>query len=208
MDKYLDSYGKIRRIEKLYNKGIKLNEINNKILEKLNEIFEEPYTIFKDKFNAKPPGGEGFFAHYDGVFTFKDKKNQKRIGWYEYGIYFVNVLVALDPCNKENGTIEISNIHKGSFDDLILKTKNNGTPELLDKIEKKLTFHSIKMNIGDLVFFSNQCPHRSAKNLSKKSRRTLYYTYTPKKFGSFYQEYFNDKKNSKNNKDKSLSNKE
>ena len=29
--------------------------------------------IFKDKFNLKPPGGEGFYAHYDGIFKWLDK---------------------------------------------------------------------------------------------------------------------------------------
>jgi hypothetical protein len=60
IDKYFDENGTIRRIERLYNKGVKLNEVNNKIINQLNNIFGEPYVIFKDKFNAKPPGGRGF----------------------------------------------------------------------------------------------------------------------------------------------------
>ena len=39
------------------------------------DIFQEKMTIFKDKFNSKPPGGEGFYAHYDGIFLWKNKKN-------------------------------------------------------------------------------------------------------------------------------------
>jgi hypothetical protein len=67
VDKYFDKNNEIRRIERLFNKGKELNFVNQKILEILKNIFEEDYNIFKDKFNAKPPGGEGFFAHYDGV---------------------------------------------------------------------------------------------------------------------------------------------
>lgn len=205
VDKYLDKNGKIRRIEKLFNKGNELTFINNQVLKILRNVFEEDYTIFKDKFNAKPPGGEGFFAHYDGVFMFTDKNNVKKKGWYEYSDIFVNVLIAIDPCNKENGTIEIAKIHKDNFENLLLNTKNNGTPDLLDEIEKKLTFETIELNIGDLVVFSNQCPHRSKKNYSNTQRRTLYYTYTQARLGSFYKKYFNDKKNSQNTTSKSLS---
>jgi ectoine hydroxylase-related dioxygenase (phytanoyl-CoA dioxygenase family) len=204
VDKYFDKNNEIRRIERLFNKGKELNFVNQKILEILKNIFEEDYNIFKDKFNAKPPGGEGFFAHYDGVFIFVDKNNNKKNGWYEYSDYFINVLLALDPCNKKNGTIEISKIHNDKFENLLLNTKNNGTPDLLDEIENKLIFEPIELNIGDLVIFSNQCPHRSKKNFSNSSRRTLYYTYTPARIGSFYEKYFDDKKNSKNKTSKSL----
>ena len=105
VDKYLDKNGKIRRIEKLFNKGNELTFINNQVLKILRNVFEEDYTIFKDKFNAKPPGGEGFFAHYDGVFMFTDKNNVKKKGWYEYSDTFLNVLISIYPCNKVNCTI-------------------------------------------------------------------------------------------------------
>jgi len=204
-DKYFDKNGEIRRIEKIFNKGKKLNLLNKEIIKILKNLFNEDYIIFKDKFNAKPPGGEGFFAHYDGVFIFKDEKNFYKKGWYEYSDHFINVLVALDMCDKKNGTIEISKIHKDNFNNLLKNTKNNGTPDLLDEIEKKLTFEPIVLNAGDIVVFSNQCPHRSKKNYSNSSRGTLYYTYTLAKFGSFYEKYFEDKKNSQNKTSKSLS---
>ena len=34
--------------------------------------------IFKDKFNAKPPGGDGFYAHFDGIFNFVNQNNEKK----------------------------------------------------------------------------------------------------------------------------------
>jgi len=205
VDKYFDKNGKIRRIERLFNKGSNLINLNLKISELLKNIFEENFVIFKDKYNAKPPGGEGFFAHYDGVFEFDDVNGVRKKGWYEYSKIFVNVLVALDSCNEQNGTIEISDVHKENFEKLLLNTKQNGSPELLEKIEKKLNFVPINLDIGDIVIFSNQCPHRSNKNNSTSSRRTLYYTYTQEILGSFYNKYFFDKKNSINTQSKSLS---
>ena len=98
--KYFDNSKNLRRIEKLYNKGQYLIKMNEKILSLLKNVFDKDFLIFKDKFNAKPPGGEGFFAHYDGVFEFINSNNEIKKGWYEYGDFFVSALVAIDKCNK------------------------------------------------------------------------------------------------------------
>ena len=161
--KYTDSKGNLRRIEKLYDKGKTLNDLNSKILLILKRVFGEKFVIFKDKFNAKPPGGDGFYAHFDGIFKFTNKKNKQKNGWYEYTDFFVNALVALDECNKRNGSIELSNFHKGSFEDLLKKTKADGTPALNSKTLKKIKFNLINLKEGDMVFFSNRCPHQSKK---------------------------------------------
>ena len=196
--KYFDKDDNLRRIEKLYDKGPQLNNLNDKIIHFLNVTFEKDFLIFKDKFNAKPPGGEGFFAHYDGIFHFIDPDNNKKRGWYEYGDYFINVLIALDKCNKENGSLELAKAHSGNFDELLKNTKNNGTPALTDEMESNTSFNLIDLDIGDIVVFSNTCPHRSKKNETNNNRRVLYYTYSLSKYGSKYQEYFLDKEKSKN----------
>lgn len=202
--KYFDKNNQLRRIEKLFDKGTHLVKLNDEITKILNTIFDKKFLIFKDKYNAKPPGGEGFFAHYDGIFKFIDNNNIEKNGWYEYTDFFTNVLIALDECNKENGTIEIASIHKGSFYELLKNTKENGTPDLLPNIERQNNFQIIELKPGDIVIFSNLCPHRSKKNLSTKERKTLYYTYSLEKDGSLYERYFNDKFNSKNKTSKSL----
>ena len=196
--KYFDNQNNLRRIEKLYDKGLSLKNLNEKISAILKEIFKEDFVIFKDKFNAKPPGGEGFFAHFDGIFNFINDKNEKKNGWYEYGNYFINALVALDNCNEQNGTIELSKFHEGGFEDLLKKTKNNGTPALNKETEDQSFFNYINLNVGDMVVFSNKCPHRSKKNNTNQNRRILYYTYTLSKNGSKYDQYFHDKEKSKN----------
>ena len=76
--KYFDNLNNLRRIEKLYDKGQYLINLNEKISVLLKDVFDKEFLIFKDKFNAKPPGGEGFFAHYDGVFEFIDSNNNKK----------------------------------------------------------------------------------------------------------------------------------
>ena len=196
--KYFDNNKNLRRIEKLFDKGDKLNILNQELIKLLKNIFNESFLIFKDKFNAKPPGGEGFFAHFDGIFHFIDENNIKRNGWYEYGDKFINILVALDPCTKQNGTLELSKSHKGDFKELLKKTKNDGTPALRKEIEDKIDFEIIEMEIGDIVIFSNTCPHRSKKNETDKNRRIIYYTYLASINGSKYESYFKDKEKSKN----------
>ena len=176
--KYYDNFNNLRRIEKLYDKGEQLKNLNDKILKILKKIFNTDFLIFKDKYNAKPPGGEGFFAHYDGIFHFIDQNNNKKKGWYEYGDFFINALVALDQCNKENGALEVAKWHSGNFDQLLDNTKKDGTPALTNEIEANTSFELINLNIGDMVVFSNKCPHRSEKNNSNKNRRILYYTYS------------------------------
>ena len=196
--KYYDNFKILRRIEKLYDKGIQLKLLNEKISSLLKDVFNERFLIFKDKFNAKPPGGEGFYAHYDGIFHFTDPNNEKKKGWYEYGNFFINALVAIDVCNQKNGALELAKSHNGDFNDLIKNTKLNGTPALTQEAEMKISFELINLNIGDMVIFSNTCPHRSKKNETDKSRRILYYTYSLEKNGSKYDKYFTDKENSKN----------
>tara|TARA_Y100000591_G_scaffold330796_2_gene362837 strand:+ start:245 stop:988 length:744 start_codon:yes stop_codon:yes gene_type:complete len=205
-NKYFDNSNNLRRIEKFYNKGPFLIDLNKKISLTLKNIFDKEFVIFKDKFNAKPPGGEGFFAHYDGIFQFINANDEKKNGWYEYGDFFISALLAIDNCNKENGALELAKFHKGNFFELFEKTKKDGTPALSTNIESKTLFNLIDLNEGDVVIFSNTCPHRSQRNDSKSTRRILYYTYSLSKNGSKYDEYFNDKDKSKN-KSKALSEK-
>ena len=196
--RYYDNNNNIRRIEKLYDKGKELNFLNLQITEFLKKIFKKDFLIFKDKFNAKPPGGEGFFAHYDGIFHFIDENDVNRRGWYEYGDFFINALIALDKSNENNGTLELAKAHSGNFDELLINTKMDGTPALKKEIEKNKLFELINLDVGDMIIFSNTCPHRSKKNETNKQRRILYYTYTLSENGSKYQKYFTDKEKSKN----------
>ena len=91
-----------------------------------------------------------------------------------------------------------------AFDELIKLTRQNGTPDLNEEFEKTIDFEPIILNPGDIVLFLNTCPHKSSKNKSKLDRRTLYFTYTKGEV-SHYNDYFNDKLNSKNETSKALS---
>jgi ectoine hydroxylase-related dioxygenase (phytanoyl-CoA dioxygenase family) len=195
--------GQIRRLERFYNKTHYLNLLNKKNEKILELIFGEKFNIFKDKFNLKPPGGEGFNAHYDGIFYFKiNKRNYP--GWYTYASSFINILIPFDNSNKKNGTIKIAKEDKKKFAELLKNTKKNGTPELKTAYEKRLKFRYLNLSVGDICIFSNRCAHKSDSNKTKYNRRILYYTYNKKSEGNFYKKYFFDKKKSQS-KFKSLS---
>jgi len=202
---YKDRLQSLRRIEQINDKGPNLLSVNKLILKYLSEIFLEDFYFFKDKYNAKPPKGEGFFAHYDGIFYWPDEKRVTRDGWYFYAKTFVNVLACIDPMTPENGPLEVSAAHKGNFKDLLKNTKNDGTPDLRQSVEDNCSFEKIICDSGDLLFFSNCCPHRSSKNRSKNDRRTIYYTYNPQREGNYYSQYFVNKSKSRNPTIKSLS---
>lgn len=193
VDKYFDRDNKLRRIERLYDKGVILKKINNSLLKFLSSLFKKDFVIFKDKFNAKPVGGEGFEPHYDGIFLFELKDKSKHRGWHKYSNFFVNALVALDECNKESGALEISKADNLDFNQLLKNTKNDGTPKLNVDYATNLNFERIDLQPGDVLFFSNLCPHKSKKNDSNHERRILYYTYAESKNPDIYEQYFKDK---------------
>ena len=202
---YFDRNNKLRRIEQIYDKGDSLLELNKKLLKIMNDFFDDSYIIFKDKYNAKPSGGEGFFAHYDGIFLWEDSDGKVNEGWHIYADDFVNALVAVDPMDNTNGQLEIAKVHDDSFGNLLKNTKQNGTPMLKEQFQETLSFEKINLSPGDVVFFNSKCPHKSSKNNSKKDRRTIYYTFNKVSDGDNYEQYFNDKLTSQNKKSKSLS---
>ena len=142
MIKYYDKKNKIRRIEKVYNKGYHLKHSNDKIILFLKEIFKKKFTIFKDKYNAKPQKAKVFMLIMMASF-FKDKNEKLKKGWYEYSNAFINVLVALDKCNRKNGALELAKKHNGGFNKLIKNTYNDGTPNIISSVEKNVNLNSL-----------------------------------------------------------------
>ncbi len=192
-DKYYDNTGLIRRIERIYDKTNNLLQLDGLFRQLLSKIFNTEFSIFKDKYNFKPPGGEGFYAHYDGIFIWNDENYCKQKGWYKYTSEFFNILVSINGSNLSNGTIEVASYHRNDFDFLLSNTMQNGSPQLLKSVEDELVFESLILEPGDLVIFSHRSPHRSKKNQSDQARRILYFTYNKSVDGDYYSQYFSDK---------------
>jgi len=195
---YNDRSGNLRRMEHFVFKNTLFQEINKKFINFLTKVTLKKQILFKDKVNFKPPLGEGFHPHYDGVFQFKTQDGKVKNGWYEYTDEFNNILLALDDFNHENGPLEVANADHGSFEKLIKNTKLDGTPEIKNELIKKISFVPMYIMRGSLVVFKHTCPHRSSPNNSSSERRSLYFTYNNSVNGDFYEQYFFDKDKSIN----------
>ena len=196
-DLYNDRSGNLRRLEQFTKKSSFFSELDERVRELLKDMTGSEYFLFKDKINFKPPGGEGFHAHYDGVFRFDDGASM-RDGWYEYSDAFINVLIAIDDFTIENGALEVAKVHDGSFDELLQNTKQDGSPDLLDEVVAKCEFTPVLVEKGGVVIFSNLCPHQSGPNKSSAPRGSIYFSYNEKSDGDNYERYFKDKKKSSN----------
>lgn len=148
-DLYNDRSGNLRRLEQFTKKSSFFSELDERVRELLKDITGSEYFLFKDKINFKPPGGEGFHAHYDGIFRFYDGAIM-RDGWYEYSDAFINVLIAIDDFTIENGALEVAKVHDGSFDELLKNTKQDGSPDLIDDVVAKCEFTPVLVKKGGL----------------------------------------------------------
>jgi 2-aminoethylphosphonate dioxygenase len=202
-DQYKDRNGLLRRMENFTFKNIVFEVLNKEVRDLLFNLTGENQVLFKDKVNFKPPNGEGFFAHYDGVFQFMTSDGETKNGWYEYGNEFNNVLITLDDFTDQNGPLEVAKNHIGNFDELLRKTTCDGSPNLKTEVEAKCNFIPLICRAGSIIIFKHTCPHRSSANHSQKERGSLYLTYTPSENEKIYKQYYIDKSGSKN-KDKSL----
>ena len=198
VDIYNDRNGNLRRMENFVKKDKLFVDLNEKIKNLLLSITLKEQALFKDKVNFKPPKGEGFYPHYDGIFQFTKSDGVTRNGWYEYAEDFNNVLLPLDDFTTQNGALEIAKKRNGNFASLLDDTKRDGTPDIKESLVNELEFFPIYCTKGSVLIFKHNCPHQSKVNKSPLDRISLYLTYTNLEDGDFYERYFNDKHSSLN----------
>ena len=139
-----------------------------------SQLFGEEAVLYKEKINFKMPGGDGFKAHQD-----------VQAGWDKYANLHITVMVSVDATTIENGCLEMAPAkHKQG---LIGEQWQPREEDALDYI-------SIPTEPGDAVFFDSFAPHRSAPNLTDKSRRVLYVTYNRASEGDHRRQYYDDKR--------------
>lgn len=149
-----------------------------KLAAALEFLLGEPAALFKEKINFKLPGGAGFQPHQDAP------------AFASFGqSYHVTVMMAVDPCTRENGCLEVVDALHGSG---LLPQAPDGT---LDRswVEAQ-TWKPVEMAPGDVLIFDSYLPHRSGPNLSDRPRRALYITYNRVSAGSHREAYFQKKR--------------
>jgi len=202
---YHDRADRLRRMEYFAFYDEVLKDLDRRFRNILYEATGEQWSLFKDKVNFKPSGGEGFYAHYDGIFEFKNANGTTSNGWYEYAREFLSALLLLDDFTETNGALELSNMHDEDWNTLYGRTKQNGTPDIREDLVNTYDWTKVIASKGSVLVFDHRVPHMSRMNESESTRRTIYYTYNPARVGNFYEKYFLDKYNSRNTNSKSLS---
>lgn len=163
----------------------------NYLLRCVSEILGEPYLLYKEKLNLKPPGGTGFAPHLDTPSL--------RIALGEDGPQnFITVMVAIDNMTVQNGCLKIV---PGTWSEdtacPVERPDPGGNPDgdgragaIPADVAEQLGFQSICCKAGSIVIFNGWAPHRSAANVSPFSRRAVYLTYNPASEGMHHERYY------------------
>lgn len=172
----------LNRVENFLPYHEKLNELLNGkwMLGIVSQLFEEPAILFKDKINFKLPGGEGFKPHQDA-----------QAGWDRYGqTLHISVAVCIDEATTENGCLEIAlgEHNKGLIGPMFQEIPND--------VVEKLDWVTFEMKPGDILIFDSYTPHRSGPNLTDKTRRIIFLTFSKLSEGDYRAKYFEDKRKS------------
>lgn len=132
------------------------------------------YYLFKDKVNYMYPGGEGFKPHQDIA-----------AGWSTYTDYHLSIALPLVPTHEGNGCLWMAPLETAGkmLTDTIFT-------DLTDEHISTDKFNPVCTELGDLITFDSNIPHRSFSNQSQETRPILYLTYT---FEDKYDDYHNDK---------------
>lgn len=146
----------------------------------LEQIYEEPACLFKDKLIFKPPQAKGYPLHQDIP-----------LGWSGFPRTFLSVLIPIDACDQTNGCTQVfAGYHAAHLSPDPKQYMLDD--ELVD--EARVTYLELKP--GDAAIFHGLTPHRSAPNRSRNMRRTLYLSYNARSDGGdqrhdHYQQFIN-----------------
>jgi len=162
----------INRIEYFVNYDETLHSValDKNILKEVHKLLKDDPCLFKDKINFKYPGALGFTAHQDIT-----------AGWGKYSNKHVSVAIPLCDTNDKNGCLMFGE-----------KTKTKLTEDHRD-LERSAATNPCYTKTGDIIFFDSYAPHASYENNSSEKRPILFFTYTPKSEGNYYEIYHADK---------------
>jgi ectoine hydroxylase-related dioxygenase (phytanoyl-CoA dioxygenase family) len=133
-----------------------------RLLDLIGGLYGEQACLFKDKVIFKPPGALGYALHQD------------YIAWTSFPKTFLTAIVAIDPCDADNGATEVfPRYHlKGC-----LSPPDGMYHRLPDEAVDNVSGVVLSLGPGDVAIFGGFTPHRSAPNRSDRWRRLLYVSY-------------------------------
>lgn len=161
------------------------------------ELTGEGMTPFKDKTNEKLPGGGAFPPHQDFAAYRVFGPN-----------YHATAALAIHPANEANGCVQfaanyteiMSRVPEFVMDTIggrVLLHYHEGGPyngNVREDIAAQMKWDCLQVNPEDLVAFDSFVPHYSEINRSHRPRRTIFITYSKASKGSYYAQYYLDKR--------------
>ncbi|KAJ2395955.1 hypothetical protein GGI05_001348 [Coemansia sp. RSA 2603] len=162
-----------------YNDYIRKVVTGQRVMGILEQLTGKPYVLFKEKINAKLPGGQGFKPHQDApAFT--------HLGQVDH----ITILFTIDGSYIENGCLHV--VPESHASNVILDHHSDGeiNKEWCDAQE----WIPVECNPGDVLIFGSYLAHKSGENNSDVSRANLYMTYNPLSEGDKREEYYADKR--------------
>jgi len=163
-----------------------LNDLSRdpRLVDAASAMLGEPAALFKDKLILKRPGTHGYGVHQD--YT----------NWQEVPVpaeQLLSVLFAVDDSGKSNGGLELfPGMHGRHYrdrevpSDIFNPAAGLVPPEVMEGHAGEL----IDLQAGDLVLFSALTPHQSGVNTSTSTRRAIYFSFAPARYGDVYTIYY------------------
>jgi ectoine hydroxylase-related dioxygenase (phytanoyl-CoA dioxygenase family) len=166
----------ICRIENIRSFHSGFAEVTQVLQAPVGQLLGEEAVLFKEKLNFKMPSGDGFKPHQDA-----------QAGWWNYGSYYITVMVCIDEATLENGCLKmVAGHHKRG----LLREWEPLTDEDMVGME----FVPCPTKPGDIAFFDSYAPHASEPNRSDKIRRLYFATYNRLSEGDQLARYYADKR--------------
>ncbi|KAJ2004922.1 hypothetical protein H4R26_002232 [Coemansia thaxteri] len=162
-----------------YSAHIRQTVCGPRVMGILKQLTGEPYVLFKEKINAKLPGGQGFKPHQDApAFTHLGQVNH------------ITILFTIDGSYIENGCLHV--VPKSHQNSILIPHHEDGS--IVDEWCDSHTWTPVECNSGDVLVFGSYLAHKSGVNTSSDSRANLYMTYNPLSEGDKRAEYYEDKR--------------
>lgn len=150
---------------------------DERILAPLRDIYLDEPLLFKDKLIFKLPGANGYTMHQDAAW------------WQGFPIEgLISVMVAIDGATAENGGLELFPGYHDRLRSTQGELRNMNAAEIAE-IDPG-TGEIVETNPGDIILFHSFTPHQSGPNLSDRSRKQLFLTYSPAKNGRLYNAHY------------------
>lgn len=144
----------------------------------LEQLFDEPAILYKEKINFKFPCGQGFTPHQDApaFATFGQK-------------YHITAMISIDPGTARNGCLEV--VRDMGLRQLLPQAADGS---IRADVAQAMDWQPLRTEPGDLLLFDSYLPHRSGPNQSAGPRRSLFVTYGARSGGDRRADYYTDKR--------------